>query len=144
MLSGLSSIQQLRSTPVVLWRCYLSGSGGDSATLLTFIICGCSQSQTSARSSVGSSPCLLFPLPLFHSFHIRMLGNNLPCLCLANPSFTTKKKGNYYCIFFQEFTKMSCRDKPISRRIVQMKAPLSCLMPSLIFSSSVELLRLLL
>lgn len=47
---------------------YLCCSNGSAPTLLTFIIYGCSQTQTSAYSPVGSSLCLLFPLPFFCSF----------------------------------------------------------------------------
>lgn len=53
---------------------YLCCSNGSAPTPLTFIIYGCSQTQTSAYSPVGSSLCLLFPLPFFYSFLSHCLG----------------------------------------------------------------------
>lgn len=62
---------------------YLCCSNGSAPTPLTFIIYGCSQTQTSAYGPVGSSLCLLFPLPFFYSFLSR-------CLEIASLAFVTQ------------------------------------------------------
>lgn len=98
LLVGVALSCSLGHTSSLLWllfkECYLSCSEGYAPTPLTFIICGYSRTQTSACSPVGSSLCLLFPLPIFYSFVSHVFGNNLPCLCSADVSVKKQKTCN--------------------------------------------------